>query len=368
MHHALCLCAAVSAASLSAPALAVSIERVTFGGLTTLDYFGAINNRGDLLVRIDTPQSGDGLVVRAADGLLIDVGVGFRGHYTPGIADTGDVAYWGDAAQQPDMLVRRTFDYFNDRTLLERTGGGSSPSSAISRSGVIATTRAIDDNRTELLLFHPGNTITTPATFSGTEWEVTAMGPNGSVLVGNYQLTNVTVREVRPDGAQTTLYSGNYGTALDVNAHGQIVGAIRNFGPGEFHDGLTGAIWRSGEHPNPILLNPFDEGIGVSLNAINDEGVAIGSMFVEGDTDQYGIPPQVAVYWTERTGLRLVQDLLDPSSGWTVERVYDINDHNVIFGTGLYNGEQASFLLTIPNGATIVPLASLSLFAQRRRR
>ncbi len=362
------LACGAAVASVSSTALAISFERISFGGLTTRDYYGAINNRGDVLVRVNTPQPGDGLVVRRADGLVTDVAVGFRGQYTPGIADNGDVAYWGDAAQQPDMLVRRTFDFLNDQTLLERSGGGLSPSSAINSLGVIATTREIDEGRSELVIFNTDNSVSTPTTLSGTDWRVTGLGPTGSVLVDNYQFTNVTLREILPSGVQVTLYSGHYATALDMNSNGQIVGAIRDQGPGDFYDGIVGAVWQSGVYPNPIRVDPIDEGIGVSFSAINEQGIAVGSMYIDGLTDQYGLQPQIAVIWTEEGGLRRLQDLVDPASGWIVEHVFDINDQNVIYGTGTLNGEHASFLLTIPNGASALPLLSLVALGSRRRR
>lgn len=89
--------------------------------------------------------------------------------------------------------------------------------------------------------------------------------------------------------------------------------------------------------PHAILFdgtNLIDLGVGTGLG-INDLDHVVGSS-------------QGSAFLHNGVGLQNLTALLDPGSGWNLQRAYDINNGGQIIGTGLFNGVEHGFLLT-PN-------------------
>jgi probable HAF family extracellular repeat protein len=90
--------------------------------------------------------------------------------------------------------------------------------------------------------------------------------------------------------------------------------------------------------------------------AINSGGTIVGS------AQACNICPQVA--WVQGTtgGMQLLNDLIDPASGWNLQTAAAINDRGQIAGTGAVNGTIHAFRLTpiVPRtltGITVTPAA-----------
>ncbi len=74
---------------------------------------------------------------------------------------------------------------------------------------------------------------------------------------------------------------------------------------------------------------------------INNAGQVVGSSVPE-DSDVAH-----AFYWDADTGVLDLNDLIEPDSGWVLEKASSINDSGHIVGTGTYNGEpNHAFLFT----------------------
>ncbi len=59
--------------------------------------------------------------------------------------------------------------------------------------------------------------------------------------------------------------------------------------------------------------------------------------------------------------------LIDPSSGWTLQYAYDINNNGWIVGQGTFNGQDRAFLLVTPEPATICLFAIAGLMLRRKK-
>jgi probable HAF family extracellular repeat protein len=99
---------------------------------------------------------------------------------------------------------------------------------------------------------------------------------------------------------------------------------------------------------------------------INDSGHVVGESYNAGGS----LPPHAFLY-TDATGLIDLNTLIDPNSGWLLERAYAINDTGWIVGTGFYNGMIKGYLLTpVPEPSALVLLAApaVAVIIRQRRR
>jgi uncharacterized membrane protein len=129
-----------------------------------------------------------------------------------------------------------------------------------------------------------------------------------------------------------------------------IAWAVNDFGQavGESHPPSSSrpVIWgNDAAHTATALPLLAGDDYGVAL-AVNNQGQAVG-------TSAYAVPgtwdvgPARYVVWRDG-GVFDLQTLLDPASGngWTITSVAAINDLGQIAGSGLHNGQPATFVLT----------------------
>jgi probable HAF family extracellular repeat protein len=65
---------------------------------------------------------------------------------------------------------------------------------------------------------------------------------------------------------------------------------------------------------------------------------------LSGDT-----PPSIAFLWDDVNGMRNLNNLIDPASGWVLKVAFSINDQGQIVGMGTNPaGQKRGFLLTPP--------------------
>jgi probable HAF family extracellular repeat protein len=115
--------------------------------------------------------------------------------------------------------------------------------------------------------------------------------------------------------------------AQAINSNGQVIG----FG------GNGCFLWESGTG-----MRVLDGAVGQTWG-INSSGQVVGCW---PGSAASGFPPPYAYLWQEDAGMRNLNDLLVPNSGWTLTEAHDINDLGQIVGSGWIDGESHAFLLT----------------------
>ena len=178
-------------------------------------------------------------------------------------------------------------------------------------------------------------------------------------------------------------YQNGYSIAYDINSHGQVVGIANdsswaflpfiydetngmealtrgsNYLTGEWYavaindSGLIGGhviaatnqslpfYWQNSS-ADPIQVTmpsgfPYGE-----IYGINESGQMVGIMW---DSDQDDALEHAFIFDTEN-GVRDLNDLIDPQSGWILTFARDINNSGQVVGYGEVNGEHRGFILT----------------------
>ena len=161
-----------------------------------------------------------------------------------------------------------------------------------------------------------------------------------------------------------TLPGGKGSEAHAVNNIGQVVGYA------DTSSGLEDAFLYSGgsmQDLGTLLGATQSEALG-----INNSGRVVG--YATAGADIYGDPINRAFVYIGSGSIEDLNNLISPSSGWTLEEATGINDSGQICGYGIApDGNTEAFLLTpIPEPSTFVLLAAGAVgllgFAWRRRR
>jgi len=135
------------------------------------------------------------------------------------------------------------------------------------------------------------------------------------------------------DGVMKDLGSlgGRSSRTFGINDHGQVVGAS------ELADGNP-----DGEHAflytNGVMLDLGTLAPGSSSRArgINNLGQVVGS---------YSLNTGRSFIYHQRFGMRDLNAMVDPASGWFIQGAYSINDRQQIVGLGCRNGQYGAVLL-----------------------
>jgi len=134
----------------------------------------------------------------------------------------------------------------------------------------------------------------------------------------------------KPTGI-TDIGADPYSSANDINEQGQIAGSSGT--PGSGYDAF---LYNPGEGITTIDA----PGVYNDANGINDKGQLVGESY-----DINGEGAMHAFLYSDG----IVQDLnnlISPSSGWTLETAIDLSNNGHIVGNGSLNGETHGFLLT----------------------
>ena len=154
------------------------------------------------------------------------------------------------------------------------------------------------------------------------------------------------------------LPGGNdFSIAYDINEDGQVVGYSRAA------TGARGVLWDSGTMTD---LGDLPGGTDSSVAyGINEAGQVVGYGQVVAGTS--------AFLWEAGTGMRALDDLIDPASGWSIFDARAINDAGQIAATGSFEGGYRQAVLLTPVAAVPLPaglpllLAGLGGLALLRR-
>ena len=150
---------------------------------------------------------------------------------------------------------------------------------------------------------------------------------------------------------------GAYSYAYGINNNGQVVGWAYTSGNANFH----AFLWQSDSGMQD--LGTLGE-TWCSANGINNNGQIVGGSHIS-------INVWHAFLYIGSTMIDL-NTLIDPSSGWSLEAAFDINDLGDIVGYGWSpSGTEHAFLLTpVPEPSTLVLLGigavSLTAYSWRR--
>lgn len=160
------------------------------------------------------------------------------------------------------------------------------------------------------------------------------------------------------------------GTTLDV--HGDLpMGVERSEGNDVTALGHTiGGYWMPGQ----LEKSYYTRGVGVHLidlptgmtmshmEAMNRYGSGVGYARI-GNSFQ-----NRAAIWSDETGIRDLNSLIDPNSGWTLLEANDINDSGWIVGVGEFMGVRTTFLATpVPEPSSIL-FISIGVIGLLRRK
>ena len=116
----------------------------------------------------------------------------------------------------------------------------------------------------------------------------------------------------------------------DINNHNWVVGFVQDF----FPDVYMPVVFVNSE---PFLLGTL-AGYEYSVAyGVNDKNIVVGTCW---DREEH----KRAWYFSAGV-VRDLNDRIDPSSGWILERAMEINEKNFITGSGTYNGEPRRFIL-----------------------
>lgn len=127
----------------------------------------------------------------------------------------------------------------------------------------------------------------------------------------------------------------SYAQGYDINNMGQIAGYYcTDVDCTEWR----GFLWTEGVYTTIPTLGGF----GSSGNALNDSGIVVGDSYV-------GPGVQHAIIFDEANGLRDLNTLIPPGSGWELISASDINNHGQITGIGKIGGLTRAFLLSPPD-------------------
>lgn len=134
--------------------------------------------------------------------------------------------------------------------------------------------------------------------------------------------------------------------AQDINNLGQVVGYS------ETEIGIHATLWHDGDAVvigDPSIASGNFPGPQSSAQAINDLGQVVG--FAQSNNGSFGF------IWDGANGFQNLEDLIDPSLGWSFDAAYDINNLGQITGWGTNaQGQSRAFLLTPENSVLPAPI------------
>ena len=136
------------------------------------------------------------------------------------------------------------------------------------------------------------------------------------------------------------LDGGIYSEGNDINNRGQIAGwGCTNADCSEY----SGFLWTDGQY----VIVPSLGGARSNAKAVNDSGVVVGDSYVSGQV-------QHAIVFDVVNGLRDLNNLIPPGTGWELISASDINNSGQITGLGRYNGLIRAFLLSPPDTSVVI--------------
>jgi len=291
---------------LSAPALGIPMYNVVDLGTPGIrSVANAINDKGEVVGAVSSPDGSDSHAFVYRDGRMQDLNITFPNSAATAINDNGAIT-----GRYNDFGINRAFTYDNASGFmpLPSQGWGQVFTNDINNQGRVVGV-GVHNNQFRAFQSGPGASLTDLGTLGGPSSRAEAINEAGTV-VGAAALPN-------NGGSHAFLYNGqmiDLGTlggmdsiATDINDKGQIVGAstLRQGGVHAF-------VYENGRMTD---LGNFGSGT-TAAQAINNNGVIVGDWFI-GNTGRGFIYDG---------SLHNLNDLIDPLSDWQITQALDIND------------------------------------------
>lgn len=192
---------------------------------------------------------------------------------------------------------------------------------------------------------------------------VDGFGINDAGAIAGYRINGSIVNAAVWSDGKITDFGGDFTRAVDINNAGQVVGIGRDafgfdsafvwnagtlttlsladsrpqdinevgqiVGRNKLANGRKHAtLWQSGQTIDLDTLNTFDS----EAYAINDSGTVVGYAgfaFIYQDGQ-----------------MQLLDDLIEPNTGWVLRNAFDVNNAGLIVGSGEFQGGLHAYLLT----------------------
>jgi uncharacterized membrane protein len=194
-----------------------------------------------------------------------------------------------------------------------------------------------------------------------------AYSNNASEVVGSR--TQACIFDISGGGADTYLgaLGGSQSNAWSINDAGQIVGYARiNNDTFPNNPIIHACIFDSTGDGFNIDLGTLG-GSGSEALSINDMGQIVGWALLAPDSQNPFSSRHACLFDPTGHGNNIdLNTLIDPGSGWVLEKAYCINNSGWIVGEGAYHGGERAFLLT-PEPTTLL-LFGLGVSLLRRKK
>jgi probable HAF family extracellular repeat protein len=280
--------------------------------LGTLTYATAINDAGQ--VAGISPVFGATHAFLYSGGVMQDLGnLGGYNIGVYGMNNLGEVVGWADTPRQIGYGPNHAFLY---------SGGVMHDLGTL--GGLLSQANAIND--------------------SGDVVGESYLGPNiNSNIEHAFLYRNGIMRDLG------TLQPGGLSWATAINASGEITGSA-GFMPSS-----------GGWYPHAFL---YANGVMTDLGTPSTSVTYATGINASGQIVGWGYPAarggDYAFLYTPASGMLDLNSILPLNSGWVVTNAHAINDAGQIVGTGKYQGQDSSFVLTIGTGNSPVTRATIS--------
>lgn len=292
-----------------------------------------INNAGEIVGWAMANNVFQGFLYR--NGVMVSLGsLGGQGCQAHGINDAGQVV--GAAATATGE--EHAFIYTGGQMIdIGTLGGTRSSAAAINNSGLVTGFSTASNGSYRLFTWQNG--VRADAGHLGsTNCEVWDVNSGGTVIGLNQLITSqlIAFSWTASGGLQPLgTFGGAAGYPYRINDSGQIAGSIWTgqtslLGVPTYH----AFFYYNGGTTDLGTLGGTSSG----ASGINNNGVVVGWSQVASD--------QHAFIYDSANGMRDLNTLISPTSGWVLEAAVAINDAGQIAGTGRLNGARRIFRLT----------------------
>jgi probable HAF family extracellular repeat protein len=287
----------------------------------------SVNNRGQVTGFSDVDANGASHAFLYADGRITDLGtLGGRESYANAINASGEIAGTSETSAGFEHAFVYRMGAMQD---LGTLGGFNSSGSDIDDYGRIVGTSEDRDGFNRAWFYDQGSltALTIDSEYAAAE----AISSDYFMVAGQYRATPTEIHAYVLGYLFLDLgtLGGDQSYVSAINSRGEVVGMSTTA-----TGGFTGFLYR--DHSMKPLVAGYSE-----PSDINDAGIVVGSA-------QFGTDGHAFV-WDAVNGIRDLNQLIDPSLGWTIQVAAGVNDLGQIVGHGYRSGGAHVAVLLTPD-------------------